>query len=403
MCRLQIFQTDKNEKKLVDSLRAFVTSDRDFRIRVVASNVKFCREGTYTLEFELRKNAQWCGLISHTIHVERDAPNEAAVEHILLGINAYCFKGPQLERELSQFLCDMLEDCLDEIDPQIKPNQPVETYNIPVSLSSHTAFVHSIPELLGQLAESIQVKNDDTIASILERLLPEASNNTLRWLLFNFARAELSDMVEKTMSTFLDRANMHDLRCALPQFAYYNNLEGTERMVRKIFNEPCDMDDIRCLVEAASIAAACGHNEVLELLIQQFSSHVYGPDWSNALDEIFWYAVKPAKVAVIKSMLKQLPQQPDVDRSRKENHDKSFIRLRETYENKGLSSGEEVYKKCGFCFKEVKIGQELYLSCNDTFHDECLVESMQKDIRCPTCWREILCYNEGRDQLSGSR
>ncbi|KKA19767.1 hypothetical protein T310_6243, partial [Rasamsonia emersonii CBS 393.64] len=35
------------------------------------------------------------------------------------------------------------------IDPQIKPNQPVETYNIPVSLSSHTAFLHSIPELLG--------------------------------------------------------------------------------------------------------------------------------------------------------------------------------------------------------------------------------------------------------------
>ncbi|KAL1963421.1 hypothetical protein VTN77DRAFT_8322 [Rasamsonia byssochlamydoides] len=256
---------------------------------------------------------------------------------------------------------------------------------------------------------TVKVNRIDAIDVILEQLLPIASNNTLRWALFNFARSKLSGMVEKTMPIFLDRADIHDFRCALPQFAYYNNLEGTESIVRKIFNEACGMDDIRCLVEAASLAAGCGHSEVLELLIRHLSLHVHGPEFIDFLDEIFCYAVKPARVDVIKSMLKQLPQQPDVGRSMTENHDQSFIRLRETYENKGLGFGEEDYKKCGVCFKGVDNCQKLYLSCDHTFHDECLVKSMREHIRCPTCWREILgawCYEptkRGADQLSGSR
>lgn len=81
----------------------------------------------------------------------------------------------------------------------------------------------------------------------------------------------------------------------------------------------------------------------------------------------------------------------------------------ERHENKGLGFGEEDYKKCGVCFKGVDNCQKLYLSCDHTFHDECLVKSMRERIRCPTCWREILgawCYEptkRGADQLSGSR
>jgi hypothetical protein len=75
-CRMMVEQVHQDTKELLDFIDIGIVTHRDGKVRIIASNVEFNREGDFRLQFLLQKGTmkgKWHHLVSHTIKVDQKA------------------------------------------------------------------------------------------------------------------------------------------------------------------------------------------------------------------------------------------------------------------------------------------------------------------------------------------